>query len=155
MSGSKLSDAVRSASTVNMRYSAKLLNLAREYVKAFTDALAAGVDDGGAPADDKPSSAPLLLAGHSGETANAAFTVRGGANLPSVLTLRVLGEFADTKVWTEPASLSLQDGKAEVVRVMAKIGKKTEADHDVPGSVTLAELDRKVTDFVLRKLPDR
>jgi hypothetical protein len=155
MSGNKLSDTIRSASTVNLRYSAKLLNLGREYVKAFTDALAAGATDVAENGDGKKPGAPLLLAGKSGETANAAFSVRGGPNLPATLTLKVTGEFGDTKVWTEPAQLSLVDGKAEITRIMAKIGKGTEAEMDFSGSVMIAELDRKVTDFVLRKLPDR
>ena len=154
MSGNKLSDTIRNASTVNMRYSARLLNLGREYVKAFSDSLTAGAgeteNDGG-----KKAGAPLLLAGRTGETANAAFSVSGGAGLPSVLTLKVNGEFGDTKVWVEPETLSLQDGKAEITRIMAKIGKKTEAETDVAGEVVIAELGRKVTDFVLRKLPDR
>jgi hypothetical protein len=155
MSGNKLSDTIRNASTVNMRYTARLLNLGREYVKAFSDALTAGAGDAENGSESKKPGAPLLLAGRTGETANAAFTVSGGSNLPSTLTLKVNGEFGDTKVWVEPDTLSLQDGKAEITRILASIGRKTEAAKDFGGEVVIAELNRKVTDFVLRKLPDR
>jgi hypothetical protein len=155
MSGNKLSDTIRNASTVNMRYTARLLNLGREYVKAFSDALVAGASDAENGGSGKKPGAPLLLAGRTGETANAAFSVSGGASLPSTLTLKVNGEFGDTKVWVEPETLSLQEGKAEITRILARIGKKTEPNTDFAGEVVIAEMNRKVTDFVLRKLPDR
>jgi hypothetical protein len=152
MSNNKLSDAVRNASSVNLRYTASLVSLAREYVKALSDAITQGASD---TEDDqeKPSGAPLLLAGKMGETANAAFTVSGGANLPETLTLSTQGDFSDTKVWVEPSSLSLRNGTQPIVRIMAKIGRKTEAGKDYPGEVVIEEMNRKVTDFVLRRLP--
>jgi hypothetical protein len=152
MSNNKLSDAVRNASSVNLRYTASLVSLAREYVKALSDAITQGVSDTDED-EGKHSGAPLLLAGKVGETANAAFTVSGGANLPEMLTLSARGDFSDTKVWVEPSLLSLRDGSAPIVRIMGKIGRKTETGKDYPGEVVIEELNRKVTDFVLRRLP--
>lgn len=149
-----LSGAIRNASAVNLKYSADLLNLGRDYVRAFTAALseeAAQPDAGGAA--PRP---PLLLAGRAGETANAAFAIGNNGKLKGTLTLSVLGDFGDSKVSVEPERLAFDEagGEGEItVRILAKIGRKTEAGADATGSVVIPELDHKVTDFVVRKLP--
>ena len=147
----KLSETIRSASAVNLKYSAELLNLGREYVRAFTSAVSEG-QEAREPEARRP---PLLLAGKAGETANAAFAIGNRGNVKGTVTLVVSGDFSDTKVTVDPERLSLEDGSGEViVRVLAKIGRKTEAGKDYTGTVLIPEMDHRLTDFVVRKLPD-
>ena len=152
MAERKLSETIRSASAVNLKYSAELLNLGREYVRAFTSALSDVQDAVREPETRRP---PLLLAGKAGETANAAFAVGNRGNLKGTVTLTVTGDFSDTKVTVEPERLALDDGADEViVRILAKVGRKTETGRDFTGTVLIPELDRRLTDFVVRRLPD-
>ena len=153
MSGT-LAGLIRGAAAVNVRYTASLVGLARDYVEALSETLSQGPREAAPANGARPTSAPLLLAGRAKETVNAAFTIGGGPNLPATLTLSVRGDFGDTKVWVEPGTLSLRDGKAAITRIMATIGAKTAADTDVAGEVMIEELNRKLTDFVVHKLPD-
>ncbi len=149
----KLSDTIRSASAVNLKYSAELLNLGREYVRAFTSALSEGLPETG-EGKAEPRRAPLLLAGQEGETANAAFTVTNPGTLKGTVTLAVSGDFADTRVSVTPERLALEEATGEtVVRLLATIGKKTEVGRDYTGTVLFPEMDYRLTDFVIRKLP--
>lgn len=153
MADRKLSDTIRSASAVNLKYSAELLNLGREYVRAFSSALSDGLPETGGGAEE-PRHVPLLLAGTEGETANAAFTINNSGNLKGTVTLSVMGDFADTKVTVTPERLALDEATGEtVVRILAKIGKKTEVGRDYTGTVLFPEMDYRLTDFVVRKLP--
>ena len=153
MADRKLSDTIRGASAVNLKYSAELVNLGREYLRAFTSVLSDGLPD----TDDKseePRRAPLLLAGQEGETANAAFTINNPGNLKGTVTLAVIGNFADTTVTVTPERLALDEATGEtVVRILARIGKKTEPGQDYTGTVLFPEMDYRLTDFVVRKLP--
>lgn len=152
MADRKLSSTIRGASAVNLRYSAELLNLARDYVRDFAGALTAAADDAG---EDAPRRQPtLLLAGRAGETANAAFVLDGGGRLKGVVTLKVEGEFADSVVTVEPERLSFAEGGERVVRILARIGKEMPAETDFVGAVVIPEFDHRITSFVLRKLGD-
>lgn len=153
MADRKLSETIRSASAVNLKYSAELLNLGRQYVRAFSSALSDGLPQT-AEDSETPRRAPLLLAGQEGETANAAFTINNPGTLKGTVTLSVIGDFADTRVTVTPEVLSLDDATGEtVVRILAKIGKKTEAGTDYTGTVLFPEMDYRLIDFVVRKLP--
>lgn len=153
MADRKLSDTIRSASAVNLKYSAELLNLGRDYVRAFSSAITDGLPDTGEPKDE-PRRPPLLLAGLEGEVANAAFTIKNPRNLKGTVTLLVTGDFADTKVTVSPERLVLDETTGEtVVRILAKLGKKTETGRDYTGTVMFPEMDYRLTDFVVRKLP--
>lgn len=153
MADRKLSDTIRSASAVNLKFSAELLNLGREYVRAFTSAISDGLPETGGGAEE-PRRVPLLLAGAEGETANAAFTINNSGSLKGTVTLSVIGDFSDTKVTVTPERLALDEATGEtVVRILARIGKKTEAGKDYTGTVLFPEMDYRLTDFVVRKLP--
>jgi hypothetical protein len=153
MAERKLSDTIRSASAVNLKYSAELLNLGREYVRAFSSAVSDGLPLTGGQSEEvrRP---PLLLAGQEGEMANAAFTIKNSRNLKGTVTLLVTGDFSDTRVTVSPERLVLDETTGEIViRVLAKIGKKTEVGRDYTGTVMFPEMDYRLTDFVVRKLP--
>ena len=158
MADHKLSNTIRNASAVNLRYSADLLNLGRDYLRAFTAALSQPEEEeqptaaGSATARAAPARPTLLIAGHAGETANAAFTLNGSAKTAGKISLRVSGDFGDTKVTVDPETISLSGEGETIVRILAKIGKKMPADVDHVGSVTIPELDHQITQFVVRKL---
>jgi len=154
MADQKLSNTIRNASAVDLRYSADLLNLGRDYVKAFAAALTqpdeARADDS---ASQEPARPPLLLAGRAGETANAAFALNASSKMDGTITLQINGDFGDSKVSVDPDTLSLEDGGEKIVRIIAKVGRKTPADTDLVGEVVIPELNHRVTGFVLRRLP--
>lgn len=153
MADRKLSDTIRSASAVNLKFSAELLNLGREYVRAFSSALTEGFPET-REGREEARRAPLLLAGAEGETANAAFTINNPGTLKGTVTLAVTGDFADSKVTVTPERLALDEQTGEtVVRILAKIGKKAEVCKDYTGTVLFPEMDYRLTDFVVRKLP--
>ncbi|MEM7059632.1 MAG: hypothetical protein AAF557_18765 [Pseudomonadota bacterium] len=156
MSGKKLSDVIKSASAVNLKYSANLLNLGREYVSAFTDAMQETLDDEveGAPGPAAQARPPLLLAGRAGEMANAAFTMTSSSGPGGKVTLKAVGDFGDTKVSIDPADVTIENGKEVLARVMAKIGRKMPAGVDHVGAVMCEELDSKIADFVIRKIAE-
>lgn len=152
MADRKLSNVVRNASAVNLKYSADLLNLARDYVRAFTAAVTTPNAETGAKGS--ASRPPLLLAGRSGETANAAFAISSSGKLTGTVTLQVTGSFEDSQVRVEPDRISFADNGEKVVRILAKVGKKMPADTDFTGAVVIPEMDHRITQFVLRKLGD-
>lgn len=150
MADRKLSQTIRNASAVNLKYSADLLNLGRDYLRAFTAALTSP----GPAGKPEPSRAPLLLAGRTGDTANAAFAISNSGKITGAVTLQVTGDFADTQITVEPERISFDDDKSDrVVRIIAVLGSKTEVDRDYTGTVLIPELDHRITNFVLRKLP--
>ena len=150
MADRKLSQTIRNASAVNLKFSADLLNLGRDYVRAFS---AAVTNPEPAPKPE-PGRAPLLLAGRTGETANAAFAISNSGKISGTVTLQLTGDFADTRISVDPERISFDDDSSDrVVRIIAVLGSKTEVGRDYTGTVLIPELDHRITHFVLRKLP--
>jgi hypothetical protein len=150
MADRKLSQTIRNASAVNLKFSADLLNLGRDYVRAFSAAL---TNPDSAPKPE-PVRAPLLLAGRSGDTANAAFAISNSGKISGTVTLQVTGDFGDTQIRVDPERVSFDDDTSDrVVRIIAVIGSKTEVGRDYAGTVLIPELDHRITHIVLRKLP--
>lgn len=150
MADHKLSSTIRNASAVNLKFSADLLNLGRDYVRAFSAALTT------VEPQSKPelSRAPLLLAGRTGDTANAAFAISNSGKINGTVTLQLTGAFADTQISVDPERISFDDDKSDrVVRILAVIGPDTEVGRDYAGTVMIPELDHRITNIVLRKLP--
>lgn len=151
MADRKLSQTIRNASAVNLKFSADLLNLGRDYVRAFSAALTTPQPE----TRPEPSRAPLLLAGRTGDTANAAFAISNSGKLTGTVTLQLTGDFADSKLSVDPERISFDDDKSDrVVRIIAVVGPKTEVGRDYSGTVLIPELDHRITNIVLRKLPD-
>lgn len=152
MADRKLSNTIRSASAVNLKFSADLLNLGRDYIRAFSAALTTTEPD--APSRSDTTRTPLLLAGRNGDTANAAFAISNSGKLRGTFTLQLTGDFADTRIIVDPERISFDDEKSDrIVRLLAEIGPQTEIDKDYVGTVIIPELDHRITNIVLRKLP--
>jgi hypothetical protein len=156
MANNKLSDIIKSAAEVNLRYSANLLNLSKDYVKAFSKAVTnemSSDEDDNAP-EPRPTQPLLIVAGRKGETANAAFAINNTSQMSGSVTLSINGDFADSKVTVEPDTLSLKNGEGAIIRILATIGSKTSVDQDYQGAVRINELGIQLAEFIVRRLPD-
>lgn len=152
----KLSDIARNVTEVNLRYSASVLNLAKDYLQVMKDAVMVVPDEDEAGANIKrpAASAPLLVAGRKGEIANAALSVNNKAGRDGKVMVTCRGDFGRAKVWADPETLEIKNGTQATVRVMAKIDTSLPVDEDVPGDLFIPELNKKIADFVVRRLPD-
>ena len=70
------------------------------------------------------------------------------------VSLKLKGDFADSHVTTDPVVLSLKNGEACIIRIIADIGTKMPVDVDYNGSVVIPQLGISIADFVIRRLPD-
>lgn len=164
----RFSDILKNATEINLRYSASLLNLSKDYIKAFSGAItqkeASDGDDSGDQDDDQAKTKtetktetkriPLIVAGRKGEKTNAAFAVNNTSQMEGTVTLRAVGEFADSNIKIEPETLSLKNGEGAIIRILATIGKKLSVEEDYRGTVVIPELGLQVAEFVVRRLPD-
>jgi hypothetical protein len=151
MADRKLTSTIRSASALNLRYSADLMNLARNYIRDFSEALSS-VQEVEDSTPVQPTGAPLLLAGRVGETANAAFAIRNSEKLTGTATLQPTGDFDDCIVTVDPERISFDEPGEKIVRILVVIGQKMPAGKDFLGTVKIKEFDHRITNFVLRKL---
>ncbi len=158
MSNQRLSDIIKSATEVNLRYSANLLNLSKDYIKSFTQSLAneeaREVDEKATAPKTGAKTVPLIIAGRMGETANAAFVVNNTSNMGGSVSLQVSGDFADSLVTVEPEILSLKNGEGAIIRILVTIGKQMLDGVDHHGTVLIPELGITIAEFVIHKLPD-
>ena len=161
MANNKLSDIIKGATEVNLRFSADLLNLSKDYVKAFSEAVTSEIardvaaeDDSAPEKQPRPAQPLLIVAGRKGETANAAFAVNNTSQMSGSVTLGLNGDFADSEVTVEPDRLSLKNGEGASIRIRAKIGGKTSVEQDYRGTVVINELGIQLAEFIVRRLPD-
>lgn len=156
----RLSDIIKGATRVNLNYSTTLLNLSRDYIKAMSEAIVGDAstdkttNTGSAAPEETPQRAPLLVAGRQDEVANAAVAVNNTSSMSGTVSLQVQGDFGNTRVQVEPENLTLAVGEGAIVRVIAHMDKHLEENRDYPGTVIIPELGLKVTDFIIRRLPD-
>lgn len=170
MNDQKISDIIKGAAEINLRYSASLLNLSKEYLSEFTKVVrdreenteaddsevktATGTEKNTVPAQSTQNPGLLLLAGRKGEIANAAFAVNNTSQMSGSVSLQLKGDFANCHVTTEPENLTLKNGEGCIIRIIAKIGSKMPVDADHTGSVVIPELGLTIADFIIRRLPD-
>lgn len=157
---SKLSDMARGATEVNLRYTATLLTLSKDYLRALSDSLMTNLNDeepdiaGQRTTRNRPKSAPLIVAGRKGEVGNAAFSISNTSGRDGSVTVSCRGDFGGAKVWTDPQKLSLKNGDQATLRILAEFDNSIPVGEDQPGNVYLPELNMQVAEFVIRRLPD-
>lgn len=158
MDKNRLTSIIKSATKVNLDFSATLLNLSKDYLRAMNEAV---VKDSSASTQDdsvtKPESSrrtPLIVSGRKGEVANASIAVNNTSGISGTVTFQIVGEFSKARVETDPATLSLNVDESTIVRVLAHIDTSLEVNKDYAGVVMIPELGLKLTDFVVRRLPD-
>ena len=158
MENRKLSDLVKGAVKVNLSYSASLLNLSKDYIKAMGEALTTntGSDKPESSATASPTRIPLIVAGRAGDIANATFALHNTSGVKGSISLQIQGEFEGTKIELDPNSkLELDINANALVRILAKITDKTPINQDMPGVVIIPELGLRVAEFVVRRLEDK
>ncbi len=154
---------VKSATRVNLSYGATLVNLSKQYVNEISTALLAKVatsdpvlDDDGTEGSSSPQLArpPLIVAGRSGEIAHAAMVLSNTTNIEGSLTFKIIGDFPGIEIFMEPPSIEIPMGESAIIRIMAGINDQLPEGVNYPGAVLLEELNVKVAEFVLQRLPD-
>lgn len=153
MESAKLSDLVKNAVKVNLNYSASLLTLSKEYIKAMTDALSNGTTE--QPETSAPARIPLIIAGRAGEKGNATFAVHNTSGIRGSISLQIQGDFEGVELDVDPAKLDLDVDANELVRILATFTSKAPVEKDMTGVVIIPELGLRVAEFVVRRLADK
>lgn len=155
MDNTKLSDLVKSAVKVNLNYSASLLTLSKDYIKAMSEALTNPTAAQPDSDDAAPVRIPLIIAGRAGDLANATFAVHNTSGVRGSISLQIQGEFEGVELSVDPAKLDLEIGANELVRILASITSKAPVGKDIAGVVMIPELGLRVAEFVVRRLADQ
>jgi hypothetical protein len=150
-------ETVKNVVAVNLRYTSLLLNLAKEYIKAFEGAVREGVAspdttdtaDGGRP----PRRPPILLVGELGQEATGAFALNNTSDKELNVALVVQGELDPAQVGIAPAAVKLAPGTSTIVRLKVRLSDALEEGRDYVGAVGAPGLSAQFVEFVVRRLP--
>jgi hypothetical protein len=153
---SRVTDLLKSAVELNLRYTSTLLHLSKDYLK---DANVVLTRDPPAPAPattDAPVAqrAPLLVVGRSGDVANGAFAINNPGEREMQVHLVVQGEVDERHVRVEPSRFSLKAGEGVIVRILATIDNTLPSEQDLPGAVVAPGLSNQSVPFIVRRLAD-
>ena len=153
----RMIEAIKGAAEVNLRYSAIVLKLAKEYVKELdgvvrNDAapVANGADQSVATSERRP---PILLVGQAGSEATGAFILNNTADTELNVGLVVQGELGPLEVTLDPARFVIAPGDSAVVQIRAKLNESMEIGRDHAGAVIAPGLAAQPITFVARRLP--
>lgn len=150
----RITDLIRNAVELNLRYTSTLLHLSKDYLKDINGIIATQTRGGNGGAQPAPGPAPLLLAGRRGETANAAFPLNNTTGRDMQVSLVVQGEFDAGQIKLEPASLQLAKDEQAIVRIFATIDEKMPVGQDRVGAVAAPGASSQAIRFIVRRLPD-
>lgn len=157
---SRVTDLLKGAVELNLRYTSTLLHLSKDYLKDANIVLTRGAAPTLAPttngidAPAAPARVPLLVVGRAGDIGNGAFAINNPGDREMNVHLVVQGELAEPTVSVEPARLTLKPGKAAIVRILARIDDRLAVDRDFSGSVAAPGLTNQGVPFIVRRLPD-
>jgi hypothetical protein len=153
---SRVTDLLKSAVELNLRYTSTLLHLSKDYLKDANGVLTKPPAPAPAPAGEPQSAArpPLLVVGRASETGNGAFAINNPSDREMNVHLLVQGELDEKSVSVDPARLTLKPGEGAIVRVLARIDDKLAVDHDYVGSVVAPGLTSQGVPFIVRRLAD-
>lgn len=153
---SRVTDLLKSAVELNLRYTSTLLYLSKDYLKEVNGVIAGNPPSasGGETEAAQQPRPPLLVAGRAGEVAQGAFSVHNPGEREMNVHLLVQGELSDRQVEVEPARISLKPGDSATVRVLAQIDERMAPQRDHLGSVIAPGLTNQAVPFIVRRLPD-
>lgn len=153
---SRVTDLLKSAVELNLRYTSTLLHLSKDYLKDANGVLSRETAPAPAPAPDAPPAQrpPLLVVGRSGEVANGAFAINNPGEREIAVHLVLQGEVDERHVQVEPARLNLKPGEGAIVRILARIDEKLPLEQDLPGAVVAPGLSSQGVPFIVRRLAD-
>jgi hypothetical protein len=163
---SRVVELLKGAVDLNLRYGSSLLQLSKGYVLDAAEVLSRTGSAAAAPAAQatsaapaatpaatkSPARAPLLVAGRSGDLANAAFAINNPGSQPVQGQLLVQGELGAERVRLDPAHFSLQPGQGLIVRIVVPIDDQLRAEHDHLGAVVVPGLSAEAVPFIVRRL---
>lgn len=155
---SRITNLLKGAVELNLRYTSTLLHLSKDYLRDASVVLADGpVPDptpkpGGDGGPTPPSRQPLLIVGHAGETASAAFAISNPSDRLMNVHLVVQGELGERVVSLDPAELALEPGKNAIVRILARLDDQLPVDKDHVGTVVAPGLIHQGVPFIVRRL---
>lgn len=150
---SRVTDLLKSAVELNLKYTSTLLHLSKDYLKDAGEVLSREPAPP-APAEPAPAGrAPLLIAGRSGETGNAAFALNNPGDKDMAVHLVVQGDLGDDRVKLDPARFALKPGEQAIVRIVVAFDDKLPENHDHVGQVVAPGLSNQGVPFIVRRLP--
>lgn len=153
----KLVGVFKEAAEINLRYSAVVLRLAREYVKEFdgvlrgTEASEKPETDGNPPQNNEQRS-PLLLAAAAGKEATAAFVLNNTSAAELPVKLVVEAEMAAATPEIEPTAFTIPGNQSAVAQLKLRIDPRLDLGRDYRGVVLAPSLSAEPIDFVVRRL---
>jgi hypothetical protein len=155
---SRVTDLLKGAVELNLRYTSTLLHLSKDYLKDANVVLTRGPQPSPAPAGDEGTTPvarpPLLVVGRSGDTGNGAFAINNPSDRVMNVHLVIQGELDERVVSVDPARFTLNPGESTIVRILARIDDKLPVDHDHVGLVVAPGLTNQGVPFIVRRLPD-
>lgn len=153
---SRMTDLLKSAVELNLRYTSTLLHLSKDYLKDANGVLTSENAPAPAPMPETPPAPrpPLLVVGRRGEVANGAFAINNPGERDIAVHLVVQGEVDERHVRVEPARLNLKPGEGAIVRILARIDEQLPAEQDLPGMVVAPGLSSQGVPFIVRRLAD-
>ena len=157
---SRVTDLLKGAVELNLRYTSTLLHLSKDYLRDANIVLTQGPAPTPAPTtigSKSPAAAaraPLLVVGRAGDTGNGAFAINNPSDREMNVHLVVQGELDEPTVSVEPARLTLKPGEGAIVRILACIDGSLAVDRDFIGSVVAPGLTNQGVPFIVRRLPD-
>lgn len=149
---SRVTDLLKSAVELNLKYTSTLLHLSKDYLKDASDVVTREAAPS-PPAQTTAARAPLLIAAYAGETGNAAFALNNPIGRDIPVHLVVQGELGDDRVRVDPARFTLKAGEQLVVRILASIDDKLPENQDHAGQVVAPGLSNQTVPFIVRRLP--
>lgn len=151
---SRVTDLIKGAVELNLRYTSTLLHLSKDYLKDANVVLKRETAPAPPPGEPAPQRPPLLVVGRAGDVANAAFAINNPTDREINVHLVVQGELDERHVRTDPARFTLKPGEGTIVRILATIDEKLPVDRDHVGSVVTPGLSSQGVPFIVRRLPD-
>jgi len=151
---SRVTDLIKGAVELNLRYTSTLLHLSKDYLKDANVVLTREAAPAPPPDEPAPQRPPLLVVGRAGDVANAAFAINNPTDREINVHLVVQGELDERHVRTDPARFTLKPGEGTIVRILATIDEKLPVDRDHVGSVVAPGLSNQGVPFIVRRLPD-
>ncbi len=154
---SRVSDLLKGALELNLRYTSTLFNLSKEYLRDANVVLTNGTQPASPERAETAATGarpPLLIVGRAGDTGNGAFAINNPLDHEMNVHLKVQGELDEGVVSVDPAQLTLQPRASAIVRVLAHINEHLPVDRDHVGSVVAPGLSYQGIPFIVRRLPD-
>ncbi len=153
---SRITDLLKEAVEMNLRYTSTLLNLAKDYLKDANGLMTRPLNterntERSSPVAPPP---PLLIVGRAGETGNGAFVINNPIDREIKVKLVVQGELDESSIRIDPTEIILRQGENAIVRIIAQISDNLPVDRDHLCSVVAPGLASQGIPFIVRRLPD-